>query len=130
MRLLIVGVIDLNKFQKISTVITSNEVVITNERIKHICDYHPGDYERFSEHFSEILLRPDFIIEANRAKSAVLLKKVNNEGDKIQLILRLNTSSDSRGYKNSIITFMRIRDKEWRRLINNKRIIYKSKRMC
>lgn len=41
------------------------------------------------------------------------------------MVLRLITSKDNLDYKNSIITFMKIDDKEWNRLLRNKKILYK-----
>ena len=39
--------------------------------------------------------------------------------------VRFTTSKDNKVFKNSIITFMKINEKEWSRLIRNKRILYK-----
>ena len=39
--------------------------------------------------------------------------------------MRLATSTDNPNYKNSVITFMKIREKEWNRLLRNKKILYK-----
>ena len=39
--------------------------------------------------------------------------------------MRLVTSTDNTEYKNSVITFMKIDEKEWNRLLRNKRILYK-----
>ena len=41
------------------------------------------------------------------------------------MVLRLITSKDNLDYKNSIITFMKIDEKEWNRLLRNKKILYK-----
>lgn len=43
-----------------------------------------------------------------------------------KLVLRLATSGDNPEYKNSIITFMKIDDKEWNRLLRNKKVLYKN----
>lgn len=41
------------------------------------------------------------------------------------MVVRLVTSCDNPEYKNSIITFMKIDEKEWKRLLRNKKILYK-----
>ena len=41
------------------------------------------------------------------------------------MVIRLATSEDNPIYKNSIITFMKIDNKEWNRLLRNKKILYK-----
>lgn len=107
--------------------ISTKDVVITDKQIEHIMKRHPQDYERYSMHIPQILIEPDYIIMANKPNSAVLLKEfiVNNE--RFQLVLRLKTTDDPATYQNSIITFLKIRAKEWNRLINNKIILYKTK---
>ena len=50
-----VGYIDLGIFHCITEDITTNEVVITNERIGHIEDHHPGAYEKVKDFFSDML---------------------------------------------------------------------------
>ena len=74
----------------------------------------------------EIVEAPEFIIEANKPNTALILKSFEEEGIPFKTILRLVTSSDNADFKNSIITFMKINEKEWERLIKNKKILYKS----
>jgi len=56
----------------------------------------------------------------------MVLKQFREKGLHFRLALRLVTAEDAPGYKNSVITFMKIREKEWRRLLKNKKILYKS----
>ena len=124
-----IGKIDVEKFKKISEHIITDDVIITDERIAHIQDRHPNDYERYYNYLKESVENPDYIIETNKPNSALLLKAFENgdKGDKqFKMILRLVTPEDNQQFKNSIITFMKINNKEWRRLINNKKILYKS----
>ena len=126
----IVGTINLGIFKSISDDITTDIVIFNSERIEHVRKDHPGDYELYSVHIAAILKNPDYILKANRPRSAVLLSKIMPCGTKLKLVLRLNTSSDSPEYKNSIITFMKIRDKEWRRIIKSKNVLYISPSLC
>ena len=119
-----VGKIDLEIFKCISDDITTDEVVITDRQLAHIKEKHPQDYELYSEYIPDILMDPDYILEANKPSSAVLLKEVVSNNEKIQLVIRFKTRTDPKDYKNSIITFMKIRQKEWNRLLNNKKILY------
>ena len=121
-----VGRIDRKKYEGVSKDIVTDEVVITNERIDHIKERHPNDYERFCGYIPEILKNPDFIIEDVRPNSAIVLKKIEEQGEHFRLALRLITPQDNPEYKNSVITFMKIREKEWKRLIKNKKILYKN----
>ena len=120
-----IGEIDIDKFKNISNDIATNEVIITDERIKHIQERHPKDYERFSKYIPQIIKDPDYIIEANKPKTAVILKNIVEDDKHFQLIIRLKTSDEPAEYKNSIITFLRIYKKDWERIIKNKKVLYK-----
>ncbi|MCL2821276.1 MAG: PBECR2 nuclease fold domain-containing protein, partial [Oscillospiraceae bacterium] len=125
-----IGTINLDIFKSVSDDITTDKVIFNSDRIEHVKKDHPGDYESFSIYIATILKNPDYIIKANRPKSAVLLSKIMPCGTKLKLVLRLNTSSDPPEYKNSIITFMKIRDKEWRRITKSRNVLYISPSLC
>lgn len=106
--------------------ITTDEVIITDERIQHIKDRHPNGYERYYDYLRQIVEIPDYIVETLKPNTALVLKEITDlEGRQFKAIIRLKTSCDSPQYKNSVITFMKINKKEWDRLIKNKRILYK-----
>lgn len=120
-----IGKIDIEKYKCITNDITTDEVIITDERIQHIKDRHPNDYERFYKYMSEVVREPEYIVEANKPNTALILKSFSNGEEQFKTVLRLVTSTDNNGFKNSIITFMKINDSEWKRLIKNKKILYK-----
>lgn len=120
-----VGKIDISIYKYVAAVIVTDDVIITDSQIQHIKDRHAGDYERFGKYFAEIIRQPDFILKANKPNTATVLKEIRYEGAPVKLILRLATSADDPAYKNSVITFMKIDEKEWNRLIRNKKILYK-----
>ena len=120
-----IGKINKEIYRCITEDILTDEVVITNNQIQHIMDRHPNDYERFSSYFGEIVKNPDYIIEANNPNTALLLKEIRENSEVFKTVLRLVTSKDNPNYKNSIITFMKIDEKEWNRLLRNKTILYK-----
>ena len=105
--------------------IVITDVIITEEQIRHIKERHLDDFDNYSIYFREIISDPDYIIEANKENTAVILKKIVDEDKKIQLVLRVCTSQDPKEYKNSIITFMKIDDKRWKRYLRTKKILYK-----
>lgn len=105
--------------------ISCDEVIITDKQIEHIKERHPGDFEKFAEYMKETIESPDYILEANKPNTALLLKEIVLDGRKLKLVLRLKTSSDPAEYKNSIITFQHISDKRYLRYVNNAKIIYK-----
>lgn len=120
-----VGRIDREIYKCVTDDIVTDEVIITDNQIQHIKDRHPNDYERFSSYFEQIVKNPDYIIEANRPNTALVLKEIRDNGEVFKTVLRLATSKDNPKYKNSIITFMKIDEKEWNRIIKNKTILYK-----
>ena len=105
--------------------IVTDEVIITDKQIEHIKERHPGDFERFATYMKDTIEFPDYILSSNKPFTAMVLKEIEIDGRKLRLILRLKTSTDPADYKNSIITFQHVRDKEWRRMLNNGNIIYK-----
>ena len=116
--------LDRELYSVVTKDIASDDVIITDKQIEHIKERHPNDFELFGKFFAEMIRDPDYILEANKPNTAIVLKEVEFDGRKLKLILRLKTSADPAEYKTSIITFQHIRDKEWRRVIKNIKILY------
>lgn len=120
-----VGRIDIKKYRCITDDITTDEVIITGERIGHIMERHPGDYEQYIGYLSEILADPDYILEANKPNTAIILKEIEANGVKFKVILRLRVENDPANYKNSILSFWHIGETTWEKTIKNKKILYR-----
>ena len=120
-----IGKIDINIYKCVTDDIQTDEVIITDERIEHIKERHPNDYERYYQYIEQAVIQPDYIIESHKINTALILKEFNDDDLQFKMVLRLLTSKDSNKFKNSIITFMKIDEKEWKRLIRNKKILYK-----
>lgn len=120
-----VGRINRDIYKCITDDIATDEVIITDERIAHIKERHPNDYERYYRYLREIVTHPQYIVETNKPYTALILKEFADEEEQFKTVLRLTTSHDNPEFKNSIITFMKINDKEWRRILKNKGILYK-----
>ena len=121
-----IGKIDKNIYKCITKYIQTDEVIITDDRIQHIKQRHPNDYEKYCNYMVEIVTHPEYIIEANKPNSALILKSFSENNEQFKMVLRIVTPTDNKSLKNSIITFMKINEKEWKRLIKNKKILYKS----
>ncbi len=119
-----VGKIDKNIYSCVTKDITTDEVVLTDVQREHIRERHPNDFERFSRHFPEIIAEPDYILEANKSNTAVVLKQIFDEDENFKLILRLKVSEDPADYKNSVISFWKVNKTEWKRLLRNQKILY------
>lgn len=120
-----VGKINRDIYKCVTEDIITDEVIVTDERIQHIKERHPNDYERFYSYLPEIIANPDYIIKANKPDTATVLKEIIDNGEKFQLVLRLVTSKDKPEFKNSIITFLKINERTWNKYLRNKEILYK-----
>lgn len=120
-----VGKIDKNIYKCITDDIVTDEVIITDERIGHIKERHPNDYERFCSYIPEIIAHPDYIIEANKPNTGVILKEIEEHGEKFKLVLRIKVEGDPDEYKNSIMTFWHIGETTWKKSLKNKKVLYK-----
>lgn len=120
-----VGKINRDIYKCVTADIVTDEVIITDERIQHIKDRHPKDYERFCSYIPEIIQNPDYIIRANKPNTATILKEIDDNGEKFQLVLRVLASTDNPEFKNSVITFLNINERTWNKYLSNKEILYK-----
>lgn len=117
--------LDIEIYRCVTPDIRTSEVIITDERIAHIRERHPDDYEQYSQYLSEIIGGPDYILEANKPNTAFLLKEIKMGDGYYQLILRLAIVDDLPEYKNSIITFLKIDKKRYERYLRTKKILYR-----
>ncbi len=120
-----VGKIDREIFSCISSNIATDEVIITDERVAHIRERHPGDYERYVEYLTQIVEAPDYILAANKPNSALLLKSFEENGKNYKLILRFVTTTEDVNYKNSVITFQKVETRRYLRYIKSDKVLYK-----
>ena len=120
-----IGKLDIELFRCIAEDITTDEVIITEERIAHIAGHHPGHFEVIGPFLQCAVSEPDYILEDRSPHSALLLKRISTAQLNIQVVLRLHTSGDTPGFKNSVISAWKIREKEYRRLVHSRKILYK-----
>ena len=123
-KVLFIGRIDLDIYKCITEDIVTDEVVITNNQIEHIKERHEDVLETILENKKEIIENPDYIIEDRRENTGLIVKKIESS-DNIQMVLRICTSKDPKGYKNSIISSWKISEKRLQNYLRNKRILYK-----
>ncbi len=121
--------IDIETFKCITNDITTDEVIITEERIQHIKERHNNDFLEIQPYIQDILSMPDYILaDSKRENTGLILKQITeNNGLKVQVVLRVHTSKDRKGLKNSIISAWKISDSRWNNYLRNKKILYKSK---
>lgn len=119
-----IGKIDPQKYRVVSEAIRTDEVIITDERIQHIKDHHPNDFERYSQYISKMLESPQYILEDSVPNTAVILQHFVENDEHFRLILKLAVVGDAPAKKNSVITFLKISEKKFKKYLRNKKILY------
>ena len=122
-----VAEINLDRYKTISDSITTSNVVITYERIEHINERHPGDWENYGAFVESTVTDPVFILRDKNPDTAVCIKQIEVDGETkfMRTTLRLHTSNDESGKENSILTFQKINKKEYGRLSRNEKVVYR-----
>ncbi len=121
---LFVGNIDINIYKCITEDIVTDEVVITNNQLKHIKERHDDAYDNIVANLKYIIEEPDYIIKDKREHTGLIIKRIE-PSDNFQIVLRICTSKDAKGYKNSIISSWKISEKRLQNYLRNKQILYK-----
>lgn len=106
--------------------IKSPDVIITNERVDHIRTRHPDDYELFEAYSQKVLSEPDAIIKDCKSINTVFIIKKTADTNR-NVVVKLILENEESAYKNSVMTFYRIRDKNLNKLINKNKMLYKKK---
>jgi len=100
-------------------------VVLSDERIGHIMERHPGAYEQYGQYVSQTIEQPDYILEdMKNANTAAFIRHV--EGTNLNVIIKLAIQDNEAKMKSSVITLYPMSDKRLRRLINKSKVVYKS----
>lgn len=96
------GILDWSIYDCITDKHTTDEVIITKEQLMHIRTRHPEAYDN----------------------TILYIRKIS-QTHSILLVLRICTSGDQAGYKNSIISSWQITEKRLKNYLKNKDVIYK-----
>lgn len=122
----IIGRIQIEKYRVVCASIRTDAVIITDERIEHIRRRHPNDFERYAHYIGEMLKSPQYILEDAVPNTAVILHEFVENNERFRLILKLSVMEDAEDKKNSIITFLKISEKKFKKYLRNKKVLYKS----
>ncbi len=104
--------------------LTTDELILTDERDEHIKDHHELDYNIFHKCVSDVIRVPDYILIDAKNKNTVMYIKYIEETN-VNIVVRLSLEIEGSGYKNSIITSYRVGAKNLKRFIKNNKILYK-----
>lgn len=120
--------IDKNRVRKITESIDTERVVLLRERIEHIQQKHPGDYEAFGQYLQDVIQSPDFIMrDKKHPYTGIYVKYHHNADTGLRATIRYHVDGEIEGYANSVLTYQHIRDQEYRRLEKKEElIVYKA----
>ena len=101
----------------------TTEVIITDERIAHIKERHPEDYNLFEQYGRDSILSPDILLQdLKNAGTIFAVKKLPDTN--LNVVIRLVLDTDNPDFKNSVMTFYRIRYKNLKKLMERNPILY------
>lgn len=119
-----IGKIDLDKIGKYKNKVATDEVVLTDERKRHILNNHINDYEKIIKNISRVILNPREILEDHKNNNTLLfIDKL--EKNNLNVIIKLSTINNDKHPKNSVMTAWIIRDSNLKKLRKKNKIIYK-----
>lgn len=101
----------------------TTEVVVTDERIAHIKERHPEDYFLFEQYGRETIFDPDMLVQDIKHAGTIFAIKRLPETN-LNVVLRLVLDMDTPDFKNSVMTFYRIRDKNLKKLLDKNTLLY------
>lgn len=119
-----IGKINTDVLEKEFGRIQTDEIIITNERIDHIKQRHPEDYDLFEQYGEASVTSPDLIIKDIKNVGTVFMVKKLPETN-LNVVVRVVLETDDSKLKNSVMTFYRIREKNLRKLIDKNGLLYK-----
>jgi SPP1 gp7 family putative phage head morphogenesis protein len=108
------------EFGKIQT----DEIVVTDERVRHIKARHPEDYALFQKYGAETVNDPELIIRDGKNNGTVfMIRKLPDTN--LNVVVRVALETDEEGLKNSVMTFYRIRERNLKKMIEKNSVLIK-----
>ena len=98
----------------------TTEVIVTDERIAHIKERHPEDLLLFEQYGREAVLSPDLIIRDSKHIGTVFAVKKLPDTNLNVVVLE----TDEAGFKNSVMTFYRLRERNLKKLLEKNQLLY------
>ena len=119
-----IGKIDKKRIGRYASKISNDDLVLTDERKKHIYQNHPKDYKVIMENLERVVLKPNEVLKDSKNKDTLFfidkLDKTN-----LNVVVKLNTTNSKEHPNNSIMTAWIIRNTNLKKLREKNEIIYK-----
>ena len=104
-----------NEIRKEFGTLHTSDIIIMDERDKHIRDRHPNDYEFFEKHGKAAVNDPDLVLKDGKNDETVFMVKKLPDTN-LNVVVKVAVDNIHPDYKNSILTFYRLRDKNLEKL--------------
>lgn len=118
------GTINIEPLKKEFGKIQTAEIIITDERVRHIKERHLQDYELFEKYGIWCVQAPDIILkDGKNAGTVFMIKKLPDTN--LNVVVRVALEQDDVGLKNSVMTFYRMREKNLKKLMEKNTLLYK-----
>lgn len=107
----------------------NREVILMKEREEHIKENHPEAYDTIMASLEKLITDPDMVIKDTK-RAGTRWAILNVENSTIRLVIKLSTTKDAVGYKNSIITGQLIQKTRIDRYVRGTRyeVVYKKQK--
>ncbi len=117
-----VGKLNKELFNKINKSIITDEVIFTYERVNHVETRRLKLFDEVRKFLPEVLYDPDRIYKDwnNRDNTIVIIKTIDEEA-KLNVVVKIAVENDEKHPKNSIITMIKIGEKTFKKIDNNKK---------
>lgn len=104
----------------------TKDIIITDERDSHIKERHAEDYALFEEYAQIVVTDPDFVIKDGKNEATAFMVKKLPETN-LNVVVRVAIDVERPEYKNSIITFYRLRNRNLEKMMEKEinKVIYK-----
>ena len=119
-----IGKLNKNIIGEYANKLTTYDVVLTEEREKHILKQHKEDYEIIISNINKTILNPEEVLKDSKNKDTLFF--INNlEKNNLNVVVKLSTTHNKEHPKNSIMTAWIIRNRNLIKLREKNRTIYK-----
>lgn len=121
-----IGRIDMTLYSRCTCQrIITDEVVLTPNRLQHIIDRRGREfYDKYCSVFGLIVSEPDYIFKDGKANTALVSKMFVENGETVNIVLRLAVEGDNPEYKNSIISAVKEGESRFKQRLRNNEPIY------
>lgn len=119
-----IGAVD--KIEKEFGKLYTEDIIVTNERIKHVRERHLNDYALFEKYGKKATNDPDIVIkDGKNAGTVFMVKKLSDTN--LNVVVKVAVDVKHPDYKNSVITFYRLRDRNLEKMVKKEgnKILYK-----